>query len=75
MFHFTGIKKSLYDYQNISSLYWKGFTLTSQLSLDGTDVTVEPTALNTERGIRQGCILSQHLFNLYTDSVIRDVEI
>ena len=32
-------------------------------------------ALKTERGVREGCILSQYLFNLYTESVIRETEI
>ena len=33
------------------------------------------SAFNIERGVRQGCIISQHLFNLYTESVIREAEI
>ena len=32
-------------------------------------------AFAIERGVRQGCILSSHLFNLYTESVIRHAEI
>ena len=40
MLHFTGIKKSLYDFQNIPSLYWKRLRskLRSQLSLDGGEL-------------------------------------
>ena len=33
------------------------------------------SAFNIERGVRHGCILSPHLFNLYTDSVRREAEI
>ena len=33
------------------------------------------SAFKIERGVRQGCILSQHLSNLYTESVIREAEI
>ena len=32
------------------------------------------SAFKIERGVRQGCIIS-HLFNLYTESVIREAEI
>ena len=65
------LKKSLYDSQNISSLYWSGLIIfTSQLSEYGTDTTV---GLIEEWGIH--CILSQHLFHLCTDSVIREAKI
>ena len=33
------------------------------------------SAFKIERGVRQGCIISPHLFNLYTESVIREAEI
>ena len=33
------------------------------------------SAFKIERRVRQGCILSPHLFNLYTESVIREAEI
>ena len=67
---FAGIKKSLYDFQNISSLYWKRLTLASQLSLEGTGATVVNSILRQHQ-VRQGCILI-HIFNLSTHSVIRE---
>ena len=33
------------------------------------------SAFKIESGVRQGCIISPHLFNLYTESVIREAEI
>ena len=33
------------------------------------------SAITIERGVRKGYILSPHIFNLYTDSVIRQSEI
>ena len=33
------------------------------------------SAFKIEREVRQGCILSPHLFNLYTESVTREAEI
>ena len=32
-------------------------------------------AFNIDKGVRQGCILSPHLFSLYTESVMREAEI
>ena len=59
MLHFTGIHKALYDFQNISSLYWKRLTLPSQLSLGGTDATGVNVILRQDLA-SQGCILIQH---------------
>ncbi|GFS23161.1 endonuclease-reverse transcriptase [Elysia marginata] len=28
---------------------------------------------NIEKGVRQGCILSPHLFNLYTEQIMTDI--
>ena len=33
------------------------------------------SAFKIERGVRQRCILSPHLFNVYTESVIREAEL
>ena len=33
------------------------------------------SAFKIERGVRQGCIISPHLFNVYTESVIKEAEI
>ena len=71
MLHFNGIKESLYDFQNISLLYWKLLTLPSQISLDGTDAAVVNSILRQNR-VSQGCMVIQHIFNLYADSVIRE---
>ncbi|GFR68219.1 retrovirus-related Pol polyprotein from type-1 retrotransposable element R2 [Elysia marginata] len=30
---------------------------------------------NIEKGVRQGCILSPHLFNLYTEQIMRQADI
>ncbi|GFR67057.1 endonuclease-reverse transcriptase [Elysia marginata] len=30
---------------------------------------------NIEKGVRQGCILSPHLFNLYTEKIMRQTDI
>ena len=46
--------------------------MTNQLSLDGMIATVVHSILREES--RQGCILSPHLVNLYTESVIREAE-
>ena len=73
MLHFNGIKKSLYDFQNISSFYWKRRTLPCQLSLDGTDATEVNSILRQDQ-VRQGCILIPNLFNLYTDPLSRFIQ-
>ena len=39
------------------------------------DATVTVSAFTIERFVRKGYILSPHLFNLYTDSVIRQSKI
>ena len=36
---------------------------------------IHTNAFNIAKGVRQGCILSPHLFSLYTESVMRETEI
>ena len=74
MLHLTGIKNSLYDFQNISSLYWKRLTLPNQLTLGETDATVVNVILRQDR-VTQCCILIQHIFNIYTESYIEELGI
>ena len=33
------------------------------------------TPFNIEKGVRQGCILSPHLFNIYTEQIMREADI
>ena len=74
MLNSTGIKESFYDFQSISSLYCM------EAPYIGQSVLIRwkgrhSNYLNIERGVRQGCILIQHLFNVYTDSVVREAHV
>ena len=52
------------DIRIIENLYWKQAAV---VCIDGT----ETTALNIKRGVRQGCILSPVLFNIYSEMIFR----
>ena len=55
------------DLRLIINLYWtqKAFIRLEQLGMS------EP--ITTSRGVRQGCVLSPCLFNLYTDIIFRHI--
>ena len=55
------------DIAVISNLYWQQKTKI-RIDNDTSD------SLNISRGVRQGCVLSPALFNLYTDVIFRNVE-
>ena len=55
------------DIALISNLYWQQIT---QIRINNE--ISEP--LTIQRGVRQGCVLSPALFNLYTDIIFRNVE-
>jgi len=55
------------DIAIISNLYWQQQT---KIRIDNN--ISDP--LNIQRGVRQGCVLSPALFNLYTDTIFRKIE-
>ena len=55
------------DLQIIAKLYWE------QTAVVRTDSGVTPE-FKIKKGVRQGCILSPSLFNLYTEKIFREVE-
>jgi len=61
----TGIDEN--DIAIIANLYWQQKT---QIKI-GTNLT-EPVKI--KRGVRQGCVLSPSLFNIYTDHIFREIE-
>ena len=56
--HLVALIQSLYDNQN-AEIRWNG---------SHTD------PFNITKGVRQGCILSPHLFSVYTEQVMRDAD-
>ena len=73
--HFTVIKKSLHDSQKASSLYWKPRLYIDQADLIRGNGHHSSVLLKTDIRVRKGCIISPHLFNLCTDSVILEADI
>ena len=55
------------DLQIITKLYWEQ----SASVRTGSGMTSE---FKRKKGVRQGCVLSQYLFNLYTEKIFREVE-
>ena len=55
------------DLQIISKLYWEQSASVRTKS----GMTSES---KIEKGVRQGCVLSPNLFNLYTEKIFREVE-
>ena len=55
------------DIALIANLYWQQKTIV-KINND----TSEP--LKVEKGVRQGCVLSPALFNLYTDIIFRNID-
>ena len=55
------------DLQIISKLYWE------QLACVRTESGMT-SEFKIKKGVRQGCVLSPNLFNLYTEKIFREVE-
>ena len=63
--HYTEMDKK--DLRIIQNLYWEQKAVV-RLQNGNSD------AFNIERGVRQGCVLSPKLFNLYADAIFRVLE-
>ena len=61
----SGVNIDSKDRRIIQNLYWK--QTASVLTSTGTSEEFE-----VKRGVRQGCVLSPILFNLYTDNIFED---
>ena len=61
----SGVNIDSKDRRIIQNLYWK--QTASVLTSTGTSEEFE-----VKRGVRQGCVLSPILFNLYTDKIFKD---
>ena len=61
----SGVNIDSKDRRIIQNLYWK--QTASVLTSTGTSEEFE-----VKRGVRQGCVLSPILFNLYTDNIFKD---
>ena len=55
------------DLRIIQNLYWKQKEVVRLQNRNSE-------AFNIERGVRQGCVLSPKLFNLYTEPIFRVLE-
>ena len=55
------------DLRILSNLYWRQ---TATVKIDGEHSEETPI----RRGVRQGCILSPDLFNLYSENILREIE-
>ena len=51
----------------LSNLYWN-----QQTAVRHNEEVSE--SMNTKQGIRQGCVASPHLFALYTEMIMRNIE-
>ena len=56
------------DLQIISKLYWE------QSASVRTGESGMTSEFKIKKGVRQGCVLSPNLFNLYTEKIFREVE-
>ena len=56
-----------YDIKLLSNLYW-----TQQAAVRHNGEVTE--SMNIKQAIRQGCVASPHLFALYTEMIMRNIE-
>ena len=55
------------DLQLILKIYWE------QTAMERTKTGVS-SGFKTKKGVRQGCVLSPNLYNLYTEEIFREIE-